>query len=519
MGDDNIEIDVRTGAADVASDSPEKRVGTVVDRYTIVRLLGRGGMGAVYEARHAAVARRFALKFLLPEVAANREVLRRFENEAKAAGGLEHPNLAAVTDFGRAADGSPYLVMEFLAGEDCAQLLRRVGPLPVPRAANIVAQACRGLAVAHKAQIIHRDLKPENLFVADAGDGSDLIKVLDFGIAKLRLSDTSVVTGTGATFGTAYYMSPEQARGAGEVDQRADVWSLGVVLYELLSGRRPFEGQQFLNVIHQILSVDPPPLGELRPGLPAKLTAVIEQAMRKDVAQRLPSVMALGEALAVFAGRVANGGQEPVRSREAMFPTMPTPGTGIQLASGARAKTSDAGGAAMVPQLLTGPAPFPRPRVLVVFALLVALGGLVALWLFRRGSEVASPASAPMRPAISRTASAAPVPVQVGADTAPGARAGTRTIPAAHSDAIAAPSEPAPLPPTRPSAPTFGASRDVRSLSDRVSDRGSIKRTSRDATRPKAPAESSARPGSATFRASPAGEQSIDIQRENPYDP
>lgn len=515
MGDDNLDLHARTGAAEVGSDGPEKRIGAVVDKYTIVRLLGRGGMGAVYEARHATVARRFAVKFLLPDLAANPEVLRRFENEAKAAGGLEHPNLAAVTDFGRAADGSPYLVMEFLAGEDCAKLLRRVGPLPVPRAANIVAQACRGLAVAHKAQIIHRDLKPENLFVADAGDGSDLIKVLDFGIAKLRLSDASVVTGTGATFGTAYYMSPEQARGAGEVDQRADVWSLGVVLYELLSGRRPFEGQQFLNVIHQILSVDPPPLGELRPGLPAKLTAVIEQAMMKDVARRLPSVMALGEALAVFAGRVASGGQEPVHSREAMLPTMPTPGTGIRLATGGKATTSDVRGAAMVPTPLAEPAPFPRPRVLLVFALLVALGGLVALWVLRRGTEVASPASAPVKPAISNTASAASVPVQAGAETDTGSRAGTRIVPEAHSKAIAAPTDPALSPPTPPTTNTFGASRNVRSLSDR----GSIKRASRDATQPKAPAEGPPPASSATSRAKPASEDSVDIQRENPYDP
>src|SRR5450755_1323577 len=277
------------------------RIGTIVDKYTIVRILGRGGMGTVYEARHSRLARRVAIKFLLPDFAANREVLRRFENEAKAAGGLEHPNLAAVTDFGRADDGSPYLVMEFLEGEDCAKLLSRQGSLGASRAANIVVQACRGLAVAHKATIVHRDLKPENLFVTDAGDGSDLIKVLDFGIAKLRVADAGVVTGTGATFGTAYYMSPEQARGAGEVDPRTDVWSMGVVLYELLSGRKPFLGEQFLEVIHQILSFDPPPLATLRPDLPPKLVAAIDWAMKKDLRERLPSVISLAEALAPFA--------------------------------------------------------------------------------------------------------------------------------------------------------------------------------------------------------------------------
>ena len=287
-------------SADAALDA---RIGSIVGKYVIVRLMGKGGMGAVYEARHGELSRRFAIKFLLPEFAANRDLLSRFEREAKVAGGLEHPNLVAVTDVGRTNDGSPYLVMEFLQGEDCAELLRRLGPLPVPRAADLVVQACRGLVIAHRAGIVHRDLKPENLFVTDAGDGSDRVKVLDFGIAQILSPDRSRVTRTGAALGTAYYMSPEQARAAGDLDARTDVWSLGVVLYELLSGRRPFEGERFLYIIHEILNADPPPLQTLRAGLPPELAALVQRAMSKNVTDRLPSVAAFAEALAPFAGR------------------------------------------------------------------------------------------------------------------------------------------------------------------------------------------------------------------------
>lgn len=315
----------------------DARIGTTIaEKYTIVRLIGRGGMGSVFEGRHALLARRFAIKFLLPQFASHREVLRRFENEAKAAGRLEHPNLAAVTDFGRAPDGSPYLVMEFLDGEDCAGLLRRVGPLPAPRAANIVLQACRGLAVAHDAGIVHRDIKPENLFLTTAGDGADLVKILDFGIAKLLPADASVATNTGAAIGTGFYMSPEQARGAGSVDERTDVWSLGVVLYELLSGRKPFEGEQFLHVIHQILTADPPHLPTLRPGLPSGLVATVEKAMKKEPGERLPTVRALLESLTPFAATASPPRAHSAPRETVTRPSATDPGSSLSVRRGSR---------------------------------------------------------------------------------------------------------------------------------------------------------------------------------------
>lgn len=301
----------------------DPRVGTVVGNYEITRILGRGGMGAVYEARHTMIGRHVAIKFLLPEAAANRDNVGRFEDEAKTAGSLAHPNLVVVNDLGRMPDGAPHLIMEYLEGEDCRRLLRRQGKLPVERAADIVLQACRGLAFAHKAGIIHRDLKPENLFLTKSGDGRDVVKVLDFGIAKLRNDKASVATRTGATFGTAHYMSPEQARNAADVDERADVWSLGVVLFELLSGRKPFNGDGFIEILHQILDAEPPALSSLRPELPRALVNVVRRAMKKDANERISTVIALGQALASFAGQFSSGGRGTV--------TITTPTTDVGL--------------------------------------------------------------------------------------------------------------------------------------------------------------------------------------------
>jgi serine/threonine protein kinase len=377
-----------------ADDVPDPRLGTRVDRYTLVRLVGKGGMGAVYEAHHARLARRAAIKFLLPELAARPEILRRFENEAMAAGGLEHANLVAVIDLGRATDGAPYLVMEFLDGEDCAQLLRRAGPLPVPRAANIVLQACHGVAVAHAAGIIHRDLKPENLFLIDAGDGSDQVKVLDFGIAKLRPTVGEMGTGTGLTFGTTYYMSPEQARGAAELDARTDVWSLGVVLYELLGGQKPFRGEQPLNVVHQILTAEAPALETVRPGLPPGLVAVVRRALQKEAERRFPTVQAFAAALAPFAGRAPSSRELPARDATH---TMPTPATAANVAS-ARPR---------------------RARRLVGTAVALAAAVVTTALVLLRDKPSPAPPSAPAAPAAVVAAPAPPPPAAVVAAPAP----------------------------------------------------------------------------------------------------
>ena len=286
-------------------EATDARLGAVVDRYRVTGLMGCGATGCVYQAAHVESGRRFVIKFLLPEHASNRERLRRFQNEAKAAGHLEHPNIGTVIDAGSAPDGSPYVVMEYLTGQDCGQLLVLNGPLPVVRACDIVHQACIGLFAAHQAGIVHRDIKPENLFVTQASDGTDLVKILDFGIAKLRVPGASVATVAAVAMGTVYYMAPEQVCDAGKVDGRADIWALGVVLYEMLTGRRPFDGSDTADIMHQISFEPPEPLSELHVDIPAELISAIDLALEKDPEKRFETVMALADAIGPFTGRPA----------------------------------------------------------------------------------------------------------------------------------------------------------------------------------------------------------------------
>ncbi|HEV7557208.1 MAG TPA: serine/threonine-protein kinase, partial [Kofleriaceae bacterium] len=213
----------------------------VAGKYRIDRILGRGGMGIVASAAHVHLHNKVALKFLEPSFVADAKVVERFVREARAVAGLRGEHVCRVTDVGALDNGTPFIVMELLEGTDLARLLK-TGPVPVQRACSYVLQACVGVAEAHALDIVHRDLKPANLFLTHRPDGTPLVKVLDFGIAKAPTTngDDFSLTQTAGVLGSPGYMSPEQLRSSHDVDRRTDIWSLGVILYELVSGHPPF---------------------------------------------------------------------------------------------------------------------------------------------------------------------------------------------------------------------------------------------------------------------------------------
>jgi serine/threonine-protein kinase len=253
-------------------------------------------MGIVVEAVHARLGQRVAIKVLDPTRLRQPSAVRRFEREARAAARIQHPNVVRITDVDETADGAPYYVMERLVGVDLGEELRRRGSLPFPEAVDLVVQAAAGVAAAHRAGIVHRDLKPSNLYLCDGDDaGPRTIKVLDFGISKID-GDDARITATDASLGTPRYMSPEQIRSAHDAGIPSAVWSLGVILYELIAGRPPFDGTAAA-VIAAITADDPPPLAQLRPEIPEALSDAIDRALAKDPSRRHPSAVDFAHAI------------------------------------------------------------------------------------------------------------------------------------------------------------------------------------------------------------------------------
>jgi serine/threonine protein kinase len=297
-------------AADALGGRSSSLIGEVLgDRYEILRQLSMGGMGTVYEARHVVVGRHFAVKVLHPECAARPRLVKRFEQEAKTVGSLASAHIVAVLDCGEHA-GTPYFVMELLHGQDLRELLSTSGALPVPRAVGIALDVCNGLRLAHAAGLTHRDLKPANIFVTHTSEGRELAKVLDFGVAKLF--NASASTGEGTLIGTLGYMAPEQIHSGKAVDCRADIYSLGVVLYEMLAGTAAYQGEK-AEVLYRILHEKPPELDQLRKNLPRDLVAVVDRATARDPEHRHRTIAELAEALRPYAYPRVAGITDPVR--------------------------------------------------------------------------------------------------------------------------------------------------------------------------------------------------------------
>ncbi|MBL9015619.1 MAG: protein kinase [Myxococcales bacterium] len=306
-------------------------IGQTIGNYLVIQKLGEGGMGSVYLAEHPQIGKKVALKVLHAEFSANQEVTKRFFNEARAVNDIGHPNIVDVIDYGVIQAGAGrdqlvYFIMEYLQGGTLSQLIRTQSPLPPERAFGIAMQVADALAASHKQGIVHRDLKPDNIMLQQRGREADFVKLVDFGIAKLTNdAKGSSQTRTGIVMGTPAYMSPEQCEGRGNIDHRTDVYALGIVLYEMLTGRVPFIGEGYGEIIVQHLAQRPTPPSAFRM-LPPHVEVVVMKALEKRPDMRFPTMEEMMRAMADPVGYVeAHGGVQSFLQVQLMPSTAPVP--------------------------------------------------------------------------------------------------------------------------------------------------------------------------------------------------
>jgi serine/threonine-protein kinase len=288
-------------APDDSRSAPVVEGDVLAGKYRVERVLGQGGMGVVVAATHITLHQRVALKFLLPAALGNPETIERFLREARASVRLKSEHAAKVIDVGTLNDGAPFMVMEYLEGGTLGQVVRQQGGLSVRDAVDYVLQACEAVAEAHAAGIIHRDLKPENLFLTHRVDGQPLVKVLDFGIAKSQAQAEALsLTRTSTVMGSPNYMPPEQLRAARNADVRSDIWALGAVLFELITGRVPFTAESFSELCLKVAQDPAVPPSSLKPGIPPAIDHVVLRCLEKEPAKRFQNVADLASALEPF---------------------------------------------------------------------------------------------------------------------------------------------------------------------------------------------------------------------------
>ena len=390
-------------------DDPSLVGQTLLDgKIEVERKLGEGGMGVVYRVRHLLTSHARALKVLHPPLAKNRDVVKRFLREASVAGKLDNPRVVETFDAGELASGAPYVLMELLDGEPLDARLDAEGSLAPDVAARIAIEACEGLVAAHAAGIVHRDLKPENLFLARDRDGGEHVKLLDFGISKFRGADESL-TATGNLLGTPMYMAPEQTEGAENTDERSDLYAVGVVLYEALAGRTPFEAPSLPKLLIKVHTGEHRPLSEVAPDVDPALVAVVEKAMAVRPEDRYPSASALIRALLPFAGEGA-ALNDTMRTQHATpAPTKPEePEVTEPEATEPAAREPEA------PE----PSPLRWPWIAGAAALVAVL--VLALGPWTRGEETSSePVSPETAPVADETDAVATAPVDAETEPAP----------------------------------------------------------------------------------------------------
>jgi serine/threonine protein kinase len=315
-------------------------------KYRVERVLGVGGMGIVVAARHEQLDQLVAIKFVRDEALGNAESVERFIREARAAARLKSEHSAKVLDVGKLDSGAPYMVMEFLDGQDLGQVLLEQGPMTVELAARLIQQACEAVAEAHAVGIVHRDLKPQNLFLTRTLDGSPKLKVLDFGVSKaigLTSGGRAGLTRTSTMLGSPLYMAPEQMRSSRDVDGRVDIWALGVVLFELLTGRWPFEAETMPELCLKVVGEAPQPLGVLRTDVPPAIVAIVECCLQREPENRFASAHDLASALEPFVGRLSRRPRSNLRGTEFLAsPSLPDGSPGRPPVSPARSSAPPA---------------------------------------------------------------------------------------------------------------------------------------------------------------------------------
>jgi serine/threonine protein kinase len=379
-----VRICVRDGTPLVAGRADDPHLGKLLDdKYRIESFISGGGMGAVYRAQHVMLGKTVAVKVIKPELVTSDEVVTRFQREARAASNLDHSNIVTVYDLGQTPEGTLYIAMEFIDGPSLRDAIRREGPLAPGRAIDILRQVASALSAAHRKQIVHRDLKSHNLMLAADDRGRDVVKLVDFGIAK-TFDESTQLTAAGYMLGTPHYMSPEQAAGK-PVDHRADLYSLGVILYEMLTGQVPFNDDSLTSVLLKLATEVPPPPSARRPDLtvPPALEAVAMRCLEKDPADRFQSAEEFAEALEragadVDTQRVAAAAPIVAAPVAATLLRQPAAGRSPnRQGAAAKAPVSDGVPSARARSGLSMPGQIDR-RVAVVLVVIAAIGAAIA---------------------------------------------------------------------------------------------------------------------------------------------